>query len=41
VIADFLIGTHAAAEADRLLTRDLGFYRSHFAGLTIVNPGVG
>lgn len=39
VIADFLIGSHAAAQADRLLTRDRGFYRSHFAGLPIVDPG--
>jgi predicted nucleic acid-binding protein len=38
VIADFLIGTHAATQADRLLTRDRGFYRSHFAGLAIVDP---
>ena len=38
VIADFLIGTHAAAQADRLLTRDRGFYRSYFAELAIVDP---
>jgi predicted nucleic acid-binding protein len=38
VIADFLIGTHAATQADRLLTRDRGFYRSHFAGLAIIDP---
>ena len=39
VIADFLIGAHAAARAERLLTRDRGFYRSHFTGLAIVDPG--
>lgn len=38
VTADFLIGTHAATQADRLLTRGRGFYRSNFAGLTIVDP---
>jgi len=38
VIADFLIGAHALAQADRLLTRDRGFYRRHFAGLRIVDP---
>ncbi len=38
VIADFLIGNHAAVQADRLLTRDRGFYRRYFAGLTIIDP---
>jgi hypothetical protein len=38
VIADFLIGAHAAAQADRLLTRDRGFYRTRFAGLEILDP---
>ena len=38
IIADFLIASHACAQADRLLTRDRGFYRSHFASLTIIDP---
>jgi len=38
VIADFLIGAHATAQADRLLTRDRGFYRSYFAELSILDP---
>lgn len=38
VIADFLVGAHARASADRLLTRDRGFYRRYFDGLQIVDP---
>lgn len=38
VLADFLIGAHAAVKADRFVTRDRGFYRSHFSGLSILDP---
>jgi predicted nucleic acid-binding protein len=38
VIADFLIGAHALLQADRLLTRDRGFYRGYFEGLKILDP---
>jgi len=38
VIADFLIGAHAVNGADRLLTRDRGFYRSYFSALEVLDP---
>ena len=39
VVADFLIGAHALLQADRLLTRDRGFYRKYFTDLQILDPG--
>ena len=38
VLADFLIGAHAMLKADRLLTRDRGFYQSYFRELRILDP---
>ena len=38
VIGDFLIGAHGVTRADRLLTRDRGFYRTYFSRLAVLDP---
>jgi hypothetical protein len=34
----FFIGAHARTRADRLVTRDRGFFRRYFDGLEIIDP---
>ena len=38
IVADFLVGGHAIALSDRLLTRDRGFYRDYFKPLKVKTP---
>ena len=38
VVADFLVGGHAQLQADGLLARDRGFFRSYFKGLRLIQP---
>jgi predicted nucleic acid-binding protein len=38
LIPDFIVGSHAALQADVLLSRDRGFYRHYFPKLNLLDP---
>ena len=38
IVSDFLIGAYAKIQANRLITRERGFYRTYFSALNIFTP---
>ena len=37
VLADFIVGAHALVQADCILSRDMGVYKTYFSDLTVVS----
>lgn len=40
LVPDFFVGAHALLRADRLVSRDRGFFRGYFEDLEVIDPSV-